>query len=88
MEPLHSACEECLLSAAPSSARTVLSIAVTDLLQPRALSFLDSCGDRGLKKKYLRRMWHFDKRINSGALPRCTVEMFEFTNVSSLYLKH
>lgn len=46
-------------------------------------------GERsGKKKKSLRRMWHFHKRNNSGALPGCTAEMSEFTNVSLLYLKH
>lgn len=85
MDPLHSACEERLFTAAQSSARTVLSITVTDLLEPCALSFLDSCGE---KNKPLRRMWHFHKRINSGALPCCTAEMFEFTDVSLLYLTH
>lgn len=35
-----------------------------------ALSCLHSSGERGLIKKSPRRMWHFDKRINSGALPQ------------------
>lgn len=43
---------------------------------------------RERSEKSLVRMWHFDKRINSGALPHCTAEVSEFTNVSLLYLKH
>jgi len=66
----------------------VFSITVTGLLEPRALEHL--CGERGLKKQIFkeRRMWHFPKRSNSGALPHCTVEVFEFADVSSLYLIH
>lgn len=78
---LHSACEEWLLSAAAPLQGLYWAL----LLQHWAVSILVRTE---VWKKSLRRMWHFDKRINSGALPHCTAEMFEFTNVSLLYLKH
>lgn len=44
-------------------------------------------GREVLKKGiFERRMWCFLKRNNSGALPHCMGEMFEFTNISLLYI--